>query len=70
MATHQQTRLAEGVNAKVYERSIPLNAKKGGSQLQTKNIIGAVSNKLCLSYILYIESCVEDVGSRFWIILY
>ena len=42
------------VNAKILERSNPFGAKKGGSQLQTKKIIGALvlAYNLCL-YSLY-----------------
>ena len=40
------------MNAKIQGRSPPFEPKKGGGQLQTKNIIGALASHLCL-YSLY-----------------
>ena len=43
---------AEAVNAKIQGWSTPFGGKKGGGQLQSKNIIGAIAYNLCL-YSLY-----------------
>ena len=41
--THCQMAVkSETVNAKIQGRSTPFRAKKGGGQLQTRNIIGAL----------------------------
>ena len=62
---------AEAVNANIQGRSTPFGAKKGGGQLQTKNIIRALPYDLCLyslSLIRYmaffIESLLENFGSH------
>ena len=36
------------MNAKIQGRSTPFGGKKGGGQLQSKNIIGALAYNLCL----------------------
>ena len=46
---------AEVVNAKVSGRSTPFGAKKGGGQLETKNITGAVAYKFCLLSLHFIK---------------
>ena len=50
--TAKRPRGAEAVNAKIQGRSTPFGAKKGGGQLQTKIIIGALAYNVCL-YPLY-----------------
>ena len=47
-----RSRGAEAMNAKFQGQSTPFGAKKGGGQLQTKNILGALADNLCL-YSLY-----------------
>ena len=51
--TAQRPRGAEAVNAKIQGWSTPFGGKKGGGQLQTKNIIGALAYNVCL-YSLYL----------------
>ena len=43
------------VKAKIQGRSTPFGAKKGGSQLQSKNIIGTLAYKLCLYSLCFIR---------------
>ena len=42
------------MNAKIQRWSTPLGPKKGGGQLQAKNIIGALAYTLCLNSLFYL----------------
>ena len=54
LPTAKRPRGEEAMNTKIQGRSTPFGAKKGGGQLQTKNVIGALAYYLCLYFLYFI----------------
>ena len=71
LPTAKQPHGAEAVNAKIKGQSTSFGAKKGGGQLQSKDIIGALAYNLCLYSLFFLldtwHSLYRKLFRRLWV---